>query len=60
VIDTLTRDCGLTSSWHIADMGSGTGRLARLFLDFGCAVSGVEPNEEKPVKSFWLEIDLLT
>jgi SAM-dependent methyltransferase len=46
VVETLARDCGLTSSWRIADMGCGTGLLARLFLDFGCAVSGLEPNEE--------------
>ena len=30
----------------IADIGSGTGLLARLFLDFGCDVTGVEPNPE--------------
>ena len=46
VMETLVRDCGLTSHWHIADIGSGTGLLTRLFLDWGCAVSGVEPNEE--------------
>jgi SAM-dependent methyltransferase len=46
VIDTLVKGCGLTPTWRVADIGSGTGLLARLFLDFGCAVSGVEPNDE--------------
>ncbi len=46
VLDTLRMGCGLTPDWRVADIGSGTGLLARLFLDFGCAVIGVEPNEE--------------
>jgi len=40
----LERECGLTAACKIADIGSGTGLLARLFLDFGCEVTGVEPN----------------
>jgi SAM-dependent methyltransferase len=40
----LERECGLTADCKIADIGSGTGLLARLFLDFGCEVTGVEPN----------------
>jgi len=44
VIPWLERECGLTRSSRIADIGSGTGILARLFLDFGCSVFGVEPN----------------
>lgn len=46
VIDTLVRECGLSPNWHVADIGSGTGLLTRLFLDLGCAVTGVEPNDE--------------
>ena len=46
VIDTLVQGCGLCPGWRVADIGSGTGLLARLFLDFGCTVWGVEPNEE--------------
>jgi len=46
MLDTLIKECGLAPNWHVADIGSGTGLLARLFLDFGCAVTGVEPNEE--------------
>jgi SAM-dependent methyltransferase len=42
----LTTECGLTPHSRIADVGSGTGILARLFLDFGCEVFGVEPNPE--------------
>src|SRR5580658_4404950 len=45
----LERECGLTPVSKIADIGSGTGLLARLFLDFGCEVTGVEPNPEMRV-----------
>jgi ubiquinone/menaquinone biosynthesis C-methylase UbiE len=45
-IEHLTQACGLTSQWAIADVGSGTGILARLFLDFGNTVYGIEPNRE--------------
>jgi len=40
----LEQECGLTAACKIADIGSGTGLLASLFLDFGCEVTGVEPN----------------
>jgi len=40
----LERECGLTPAGKIADIGSGTGQLTRLFLGFGCEVAGVEPN----------------
>src|SRR5580658_7790634 len=46
MIDLLERECGLTPASRIADIGSGTGLLARLFLDFGCEVTGIEPNPE--------------
>lgn len=46
VIDTLINECGLNSDWRVADIGSGTGLLSRLFLDLGCTVVGVEPNQE--------------
>jgi SAM-dependent methyltransferase len=42
----LERECGLTPAWRVADIGSGTGLLARLFLGYGCEVFGVEPNAE--------------
>lgn len=44
VTSLLTRECGLTADSRIADIGSGTGLLAGLFLDHGCEVFGVEPN----------------
>ncbi len=42
----LERECGLAPSSRIADIGSGTGLLSKLFLSFGCEVFGVEPNPE--------------
>ncbi|MFL5803507.1 MAG: class I SAM-dependent methyltransferase [Roseiflexaceae bacterium] len=46
VIELLTARCGLTPDSLVADIGSGTGLLARLFLAHGCRVLGVEPNGE--------------
>lgn len=46
VLDELVRECGLARDWAIADIGSGTGNLARLFLKAGYGVAGVEPNRE--------------
>ncbi|HXH02290.1 MAG TPA: class I SAM-dependent methyltransferase [Candidatus Competibacteraceae bacterium] len=44
LLDWLAEACSLAPSWTVADIGSGTGLLTRLFLDYGCAVYGVEPN----------------
>jgi len=46
VLDLLQRECGLAREWIIADIGSGTGFSAELFLAHGNHVYGVEPNEE--------------
>ncbi|HEX6292407.1 MAG TPA: class I SAM-dependent methyltransferase [Herpetosiphonaceae bacterium] len=46
VIDLLKAECRLTSSSIVADIGSGTGILAELFLKHGNRVFGVEPNAE--------------
>lgn len=46
VLAILQRECGLTLQSVVADIGSGTGLLARLFLENGNAVFGVEPNAE--------------
>jgi SAM-dependent methyltransferase len=46
VLGVLERECGLTAASVIADVGSGTGILAELFLKRGCQVIGVEPNRE--------------
>jgi SAM-dependent methyltransferase len=44
IVDLLQRCCGLTSQSVIADIGSGTGKLAEIFLENGNRVFGVEPN----------------
>ena len=46
LLDLLRRECGLTEDTVVADVGSGTGILARLFLENGNRVIAVEPNEE--------------
>jgi SAM-dependent methyltransferase len=46
VLDCLRDECGLEETAVIADIGSGTGILARLFLQSGNRVLGVEPNKE--------------
>lgn len=42
----LARECGLTPHSVVADIGSGPGFFAALFLRFGCPVYGIEPNLE--------------
>jgi SAM-dependent methyltransferase len=46
VIELLREKCGLRSEHVIADVGSGTGLLSRVFLENGNRVIGVEPNDE--------------
>lgn len=46
VLDCLRDECGLVAPSVIADIGSGTGNLARLFLQKGNRVIGIEPNKE--------------
>lgn len=46
LLDDIVAVCGLQPTWQIADIGSGTGNLARLFLQAGYQVVGVEPNRE--------------
>jgi len=46
IIDLLESEYGLMHDSIVADVGSGTGLLARLFLDHGNVVFGVEPNRE--------------
>lgn len=45
-LDLLRTKCGLQPSDVVADIGSGTGLLSKLFLDNGNRVFGVEPNAE--------------
>jgi SAM-dependent methyltransferase len=46
LIGVLQQQCRLTQQQVIADIGSGTGILSKLFLDHGNRVFGVEPNSE--------------
>ncbi len=46
LLDLLRTECGLHAGHVIADIGSGTGLLSKLFLESGNAVLGVEPNQE--------------
>jgi SAM-dependent methyltransferase len=46
VLDHLAADCDLERSSVVADVGSGTGLLARMLVEFGCTVHGIEPNRE--------------
>lgn len=46
VIEVLRDRCGLSPTSVVADIGSGPGALARLFLEHGNEVFAVEPNAE--------------
>ena len=46
VLELLTARCNLTPDSLIADIGSGTGILTRIFLENGNRVFGVEPNPD--------------
>jgi SAM-dependent methyltransferase len=46
VLETLQHDCNLRTDSVIADVGSGTGLLSKIFLENGNRVIGVEPNHE--------------
>ena len=46
VLEILKQDCGLASTWTVADIGSGTGLLSKMLLEIGNRVFGVEPNAD--------------
>jgi SAM-dependent methyltransferase len=46
VVSLLVHEGALSVDSWVADIGCGTGLLAKLFLDFGCRVAGIEPNAE--------------
>lgn len=46
IIGLLRNQCGLGAGSVVADIGSGTGILTRLFLENGNVVYGVEPNPD--------------
>lgn len=46
LVEWLRAECGLDPKHVVADVGSGTGLMAELFLKHGNRVYGVEPNPE--------------
>jgi SAM-dependent methyltransferase len=44
MLQVLREECGLTPASAVADVGSGTGILTKVFLENGNVVYGVEPN----------------
>lgn len=46
VLGVLASACGITPDWVVADIGAGAGNLARLFLQAGHHVVGIEPNSK--------------
>jgi SAM-dependent methyltransferase len=46
ILPLLQTWCHLRPEYSIADIGSGTGLLSKLFLEYGNQVYGVEPNAE--------------
>ncbi len=46
ILDLLKEECDLASTHAIADIGSGTGTLSRLFLENSNPVFGVEPDPD--------------
>jgi SAM-dependent methyltransferase len=46
LIGLLREECGLRPDHVVADVGSGTGILSRMFLENGNRVFGVDPNDE--------------
>src|SRR5262245_49376869 len=56
VLDVLCEECGLRPESVVADIGSGTGLLAQMFLENGNLVYGVEPNAAmREAGEQWLE-----
>ncbi len=44
ILELLATECGLSPQSVVADVGSGTGKLSEIFLQFGNTVFAVEPN----------------
>ena len=56
IIDILTQKTSLLATSSVADIGSGTGISAKLFLDNNCTVFGVEPNQAMRIAAEkWLQ-----
>lgn len=55
MIGVLEERLGLSPSWKVADIGSGTGISSERFLELGCEVFAVEPNREmREAAEAWL------
>ena len=54
ILDLLRRECQLTTQAVIADIGSGTGLLTKLFLNHGNRVFGIEPDPEMRAAATYL------
>lgn len=46
ILKDLSSKTGMDKSWVVADIGSGTGKLAKLFVENGNRVKCVEPNHD--------------
>ncbi len=46
IVILLQREYNLTHQSIVADVGAGTGFMAELFLEMGCTVLAIEPNDE--------------
>lgn len=46
ILGFIREVCGIEPDWRVADIGAGTGMLAELFLEYGCSVDAIEPNDE--------------
>ncbi len=46
IIDVLVKEIKFNETFDVADIGSGTGLLAKLFVNNGNIVYGIEPNDE--------------
>lgn len=46
LIELLEKECGMHPDWAVADIGSGTGILSRLFLERGHRLFAIEPNDQ--------------
>ena len=61
IVPLLARECGLTPQAVIADIGSGTGLLAQLWLQHGNSrVRGLNltPRCGQPANAYWWTIQL--
>ncbi len=54
LIEFLQRECHLTETAVIADIGSGTGLLTEVFLSHGYHVFGIEPDPAMRAAAEWL------